>query len=210
MATWGQGIDVAVRLGVRGFERIDALTRQVLALSREPGPQGERGPPGNLPITKAWVDRVYDEGETVTRDGNLYQALVRTGKEPKHPDWQLLVPKGADGRGWTSRGVYEASQTYVEGDVVWRDLSPFLARTDNPGPCEEGNANWQLIVPKPSRGPQGRQGEPGRAGAPGGPVKPIKLRALSGYMAQQVLDDGSFGEPFSVRIWFDEYHAETR
>ena len=133
---------------------------------------------------------------------------------PGPPGEAIQGPPGADGRGWNNRGAYKDGETYATGDVVWRNLSPFLACNDDPGPCEEGNENWRLIVPKPSRGPQGRQGEPGRMG-PAGPAgqhapKVVGLNPLPGYMAQLVLEDGSLGEPFPVRAWLDEYHAETR
>jgi hypothetical protein len=133
---------------------------------------------------------------------------------PGPPGEAIQGPPGTDGRGWTDRGDYKAGETYAAGDVVWRNLSPFLARTDDPGPCEEGNANWRLVIGKPSRGPQGRQGEPGRMGPAGPPgpraPKAVGLRALPGYMAQEVFEDGSLSEPFPVRAWFDEYNAETR
>lgn len=117
-----QGIDAALRVGMR------ALT---LAAMREPGPPG---PPGENGAA----------GEA-GRDGN----------------------PGQDGRGWAARGAYDAGEAYQAGDVAWREGSPFLALCDAPGPCEEGNANWQLVLPKPSRGPQGKPGERGPAGTPG-------------------------------------------
>lgn len=74
---------------------------------------------------------------------------------------------GQDGRGWAARGVYEPSDAYRAGDVAWREGSPFLALCDDPGTCEEGNINWQLVLPKPSRGPQGKPGDRGLPGPPG-------------------------------------------
>jgi hypothetical protein len=100
---------------------------------------------------------------------------------------------------------------YGNGDVVWRDMSPFIALRDEPGPCEEGNANWQLVVPRASRGQQGKAGDRGPSGLPGAAApKPIGLNALPDYMAQLVLDDGTISEPFSVRAWFEQYDAEAR
>lgn len=103
---------------------------------------------------------------------------------------------GVDGRSWTARGAYEPGETYASGDVVWREMSPFLALRDEPGPCEEGNANWQLVVPRSSRGQRGKNAE--RA------PRPVGINALPDYMAQLVLDDGTIGEPFSVRAWFEQ------
>jgi hypothetical protein len=74
---------------------------------------------------------------------------------------------GSDGRGWNERGQYELGEAYRRDDVVWRDMSPFLARCDEPGPCEEGNPNWRLIVARASRGSRARPAIAGRAGLPG-------------------------------------------
>jgi hypothetical protein len=74
---------------------------------------------------------------------------------------------GADGRGWNERGQYDLGEAYRRDDVVWRDMSPFLARCDEPGPCEEGNPNWRLIVARASRGQQGKAGDRGPAGQQG-------------------------------------------
>lgn len=104
---------------------------------------------------------------------------------------------GVDGRSWTARGAYDPLATYGNGDVVWREMSPFLALCDDPGPCAEGNANWQLVVPRSSRGQRGKDGERG--------PRPVGLTALPDYMAQLVLDDGTMGEPFSVRAWFEPH-----
>ena len=123
-----QAVDAAVQLSVRAIE-------EVRALSRQPGPPGEPGKdgaPGQLPITKEWTDRVYDRAETVTRDGNLYQALKQTGKEPGHPDWQLLVPKGEDGRSWTIRDTYDPDEQYRAFDVVTVNATWFAARKITP------------------------------------------------------------------------------
>jgi hypothetical protein len=118
---------------------------------------------------------------------------------------------GDDGRGWAARGSYEPTESYRGGDVVWRDMSPFLALSDDPGPCEEGNENWQLVVARASRGQQGKAGDRGPSGSPGAPApRPIGLKALPDYMAQLVLDDGTISEPFSVRAWFEQYDAEAR
>jgi hypothetical protein len=121
---------------------------------------------------------------------------------------------GVDGQGWNERGQYQPGGTYSRNDIVWRDLSPFLARCDDPGPCEQGNENWRLVLPRPSRGPQGKSGERGPAGLAGPAGQPgprlVELRALPDYMAQIVLDDGTVSEPFSVRAWFEQYHAEAR
>lgn len=118
---------------------------------------------------------------------------------------------GQDGRGWAARGAYEPGEAYRAGDIAWRDLSPFLALCDDPGPCEERNVNWKLVLPKPSRGPQGRPGDRGSPGAPGAPApSPISLKALPDYHAQLVLDDGTVGEPFCVRAWLEQYHEEAR
>jgi hypothetical protein len=118
---------------------------------------------------------------------------------------------GSDGRGWNERGQYELGEAYRRDDVVWRDMSPFLARCDEPGPCEEGNPNWRLIVARASRGQQGKAGDRGPSGPPGAAApRPIGLKALPDYMAQLVLDDGTSSAPFSVRTWFEQYDAEAR
>jgi hypothetical protein len=205
--TWPQAIDVVVRLCVRTREGFEVLQRQVLALSREPGPQGERGPPGKLPVTKAWVDRVYDEGETVTRDGNLYQALVRTGKEPGHGDWQLLVPKGADGQSLTLLDTYEPGRAYRALDVVTVNATWFAAKKDNPGPCP--GPDWKS-GPTGKKGERGDRGEKGAEGKPGkDAARPVRWRPdVENYQAFPVYADGTEGAPFPVRPFIERYHSE--
>ena len=156
--TLWQAIDAAVRLSVRAVEEVRALSRQA-------GPQGEagkEGPPGKLPITKAWMDRVYDEGETVTRDGNLYQALVRTGKEPGYSDWQLLVPKGADALEPEHCGLYDPSRIYRRLSIVALDGGAFWAIKDDPGPCP--GDGWRNLVQRGKPGQRGEKGDRGERG----------------------------------------------
>lgn len=130
-----------------------------------PGRDGRDGADGKLPLVKAWEDRVYTEAEVVTHDGEVWQAMRATGKEPPHADWQRIAAKGADGndgRSFAIRGTYDAGATYEALDVVARDGASFAAKRDNPGPCP--GDGWQLIAQQGKAGRPGERGEPGRPG----------------------------------------------
>ena len=152
------------------------------------GPQGERGAdglqgdrgiegaPGKMPIVGPWADRVHREGEIVTHDGAVFQAMRDTGKTPPHDDWRCIVPAARDGRSFNLRATWSPEETYRHLDVVVLDGGAFAARSDDPGPCP--GEGWQLIVArgKPGRpGDRGTQGERGAPGVPGPAVISLEL-----------------------------------
>ena len=66
------------------------------------GPQGEKGesvvgPPGKLPIVQPWrSETVFYQGDVVTYEGGMFQALRDTGQPPHHCDWICLARGGRD------------------------------------------------------------------------------------------------------------------
>jgi hypothetical protein len=129
-----------------------------------------------MPIVGPWADRVHREGEIVTHDGAVFQAMRDTGKTPPHDDWRCIVPAARDGRSFNLRATWSPEETYRHLDVVVLDGGAFAARSDDPGPCP--GEGWQLIVArgKPGRpGDRGTQGERGAPGVPGPAVISLEL-----------------------------------
>jgi hypothetical protein len=126
------------------------------------GQRGAEGPPGRLPLCRAWTDRVYYQGETCAFAGATYQAVRDTGRRPPDEDWTCLAERGTDGRGIRVRGTHNADETYEALDVVMLNGSSFIATRDLPGVCP--GDGWQLWA---SRGSRGERGETGLRGAPG-------------------------------------------
>jgi hypothetical protein len=142
------------------------------AVAAIPAPErGEPGPPGKLPLVRAWRDTVHYEGDVVTYAGSVYQAQRDTGREPPHEDWLCIARSGrdgADGRSLNIRGTWSDTETYRYLDVVAFNGGSFVARKDDPGPCP--GDGWQLHA---SPGKRGQPGEPGRRGEPGPPGAPL-------------------------------------
>lgn len=155
-------------------EDVRAMVREAVA-ALPPPERGEAGPPGKLPMVRAWADGVHYEADVVTHGGAVYQAQRDTGREPPHEDWLMIAASGQngeDGRSFTIRGTWSAADTYQRLDVVALNGASFAARRDDPGPCP--GEGWQLIA---SQGKQGKPGEPGKGlrGLPGPPVVSMSI-----------------------------------
>ncbi len=174
------------RDGVDGKDGADGSNGRDGADGKD-GERGSEGPAGKLPIVSTWEDRVYYEGEVVTRDGGLFQANCDTGKEPGHEDWRCIVAAGsdgkdgADGRSFNVRETWKDDGEYSALDVVALNGASFAARCDNPGPCP--GEGWQIMAMQGKRGAPGETGKPGQKGETG------HVRAVT---AARVDDNGLF------------------
>lgn len=152
-------------------EDVRAMVQDAVA-ALPPPERGEPGPPGKLPMVRAWADGVHYEADVVTHEGAVYQAQRDTGREPPHEDWLLIAAPGRDGedgRSMTIRGTWSAADVYARLDVVALNGASFVARRDDPGPCP--GEGWQMIAAQGKRGNPGEagkglRGEPGKAGPP--------------------------------------------
>jgi hypothetical protein len=179
-----QAMGAAVNLSIRAIE-------EVRALSRLPGPQGERGPkgdPGQLDIAKAWTDGVHYKGQVVTHNGSTYQALDDTGKAPPSDDWVCLAERG---RGFRVRGTHDPEASYQSFDIVMRGSSSFVALRDSPGMCP--GEGWQLWAGSGRRGDKGERGERGERGQKGDPGPGVVRGAFTADDMKLILtqSDGS-------------------
>ena len=156
-------------------DAVRAMVAEAVA-ALPPPERGPEGPPGKLPLVRAWEDRVHYATEAVSHGGGTYQALRDTGREPPHEDWICLAAPGAtgqrgqDGRSFVVCGTYDAAAVYQALDVVALNGSSFVALCDAPGPCP--GDGWQLVA---SQGGRGRQGDRGPPGPPGPALKALTL-----------------------------------
>jgi hypothetical protein len=90
-----------------------------------PGPRGEKGEPGSLPMVEPYLPgRIYYRGNVVADETGSYQAKCDTAKVPcpESEDWTCLARSGTDGKDGRTlrpRGTYDPNGTdYCRLDVV--------------------------------------------------------------------------------------------
>lgn len=192
---------------------VTKLHEAVQNIARTPGPQGPEGKPGKLPTVKDWSERVYYEGDVVRFGGSTYQALRDTGNAPPGKDWGALALKGEDGREWTPRGLWLASETYRFGDVVAKNGRSYVAKRDEPGePGVEGADGWMLLAKEGKAGqpgPRGERGLQGPVGPAGSSGAPVSYRIdVAAYLAVPVMPNGREGPALDLRPFFEQFRQD--
>lgn len=196
----------AVSLSIKAIE-------EVRALSREPGPVGERGPegsPGKLQDVRQWTDGVSYEGDLVHWKGSTFQAIKDTAREPPHADWLSIAVRGSDGqnaREWTHRGVYDPQAEYKQCDWVSRDGGAWLAVKDDPGALDSGD--WRQLSQRGKAGAPGARGEQGPQGKQGQPGVTIAAAYVDDFELVLTMDDGT-KHALNLRPMFERYHSEAQ
>jgi integrin beta 3 len=206
--------------GMKGDSGIDGSPGRdgVIGPRGERGEKGFDGTPGRLPKVRAWKDGVSYDGDVVTYDGGLYQAMQDTSRAPNvGSDWVCLARSGlpgkdgVDGRSLTIKGTYsDMVADYKYLDVVTVDHTWHVALKDKPGACP--GPDWKAGPGIGRTGKPGERGEKGERGKDG----PAGLEIVGwdvdrrSYILAPVMSDGSRGPPCSVRDLFDQFQMEIR
>jgi hypothetical protein len=121
----------------------------------------------------------------------------------------LDVMRSLGHAGLRMRGSYDSGAVYRANDIVTREGSSFIARTDKPGGCP--GADWQLLVSKGNRGERGPSGPRGMNGPRGEPAPVIKhwLIDKGRFTAAPILSDGTIGAALELRGLFQEFLDQT-
>jgi hypothetical protein len=198
----------------RTRELLIELVAQLQNGMERPGPRGEQGPPGKLPLVKFWQpETVFYEGEVVVHRGGTFQARRDTGQPPSHADWICLASAGRDGNSVMVRGTFDETAEYRRLEVVALNGGSFIALKDAPGPCP--GPGWQLLASRGKRGVAGEKGERGERGPLGNPgLKGVTIcdwkldRAR--YVTTPLMSDGREGPALELRELFEQFLSETR
>lgn len=147
---------------------------------------------------------MHRAGDWVTHEGAIWQARQDNQREPgTSADWQPIVAPPYVGE---VCGLWDAGRSYRRMDIVTLNGSEWRAVCDNPGPCPGDGWRQGAKVGKP--GKPGDKGERGERGPPATTPKFLTLRALPDYHAIPIFADGTQGEVFSVRAWFETYDRD--
>jgi hypothetical protein len=188
-----QSIGVAVRLGTRALEEVQAL---------------KAAPPSaKFPVATFWAEGVHYKGDFVTHKGSAYQAARDTGREPPHEDWLLIAACGQHGRDAPVGevcGLYDAARQYRRFDLVTLNGSEWRAKRDDPGALP--GDGWAIAA---QPGKRGEKGERGERGVPGAAAVTIVGWNVRDFKAVPIMSDGTLGPALDLRQLFERYHAEA-
>lgn len=178
--TYRDAVAAALDLSKRAIEEVRALALLPGPPGKDgergadgkPGEQGRPGPegrPGKFGKVRGYQEGVWYEGDVVSFQGETFQAIRDTGKDPTHNDWILLSAKGRDGDTPQPQGTYDPQRQYKKYDFVMFNGSSFIADRDNPGILggEEKVEGWKLMASAGKRGKEGKEGPIGKEGKPG-------------------------------------------
>jgi hypothetical protein len=207
--------------GINGINGIDGKDGRdgVNGKDGANGLNGKDGAPGKLQKVKVWKEgSVHYDGEVVTHDGSLYQALKDTAKTPGTDEWICLANRGLDGKdgrhgedgiSLNIRETFDPKETYEELDVVTLDQKWFVAKHNHPGMCP--GPGWKSGPGIGKTGKPGPQGERGLKGDPGpAPIEIVEwdIRA-STFEAFPIMSNGTLGPPLSLRELFAQFQMEA-
>lgn len=144
-----QAVSAALALATRALE-------ETRALSREPGPKGDPGVPGNFSPTDLSVE--LDRDRTVVIKYGRGDSIIEIGR--------MTVPFPI------YRGAFHHGKKYERGDMITRNDSVWHCNepTTEPPGSDTNNTNraWQLAARKGANGKDGKDLMPPRSTTPFG------------------------------------------